>query len=181
MNDIVILSAARTPIGSFQGALASLPAPILGAAVMRDAITQAGVAPAEITEVFMGNVLQAGLGQAPARQAALGAGLSAHTRCVTINKVCGSALESVISASRALELGDATLAVAGGMESMSRAPYLVPNAREGFRFGHEQLLDSMIHDGLWDPYQEQHMGNCAELCVKHYRFTREQQDEYAAE
>src|ERR1043166_3426092 len=181
MHQIVILSAARTPIGSFQGALTSLPAPRLGSIAIGGAITQAAIAPAEITDVFMGNVLQAGLGQAPARQAALGAGLSSHTRSVTVNKVCGSALESVLLASRALAADEATVAVAGGMESMSRAPYLIPNARDGFRFGHQQMLDSMIHDGLWDPYDNQHMGNCAEQCAKHYQFTREQQDTYAAE
>lgn len=181
MNDIVILSGARTPIGSFQGALASVSAPRLGAVAMQAALTRAGVAPDEVTDVLMGNVLQAGAGQAPARQAALHAGLSVNTRCVTVNKVCGSALESVRFASRALSLADATIAVAGGMESMSRAPYLLPNARDGFRLGHQQVLDSMIHDGLWDPYNNQHMGNCAEQCAKQFNFTREQQDRYAGE
>jgi acetyl-CoA C-acetyltransferase len=181
MNDIVILSAARTPLGAFQGALASLPAPRLGAAAIGGAIAQAGVAPSEITDVFMGNVLQAGLGQGPARQAALQAGLPASARCATVNKVCGSALEALICASRALAMGEAAIAVAGGMENMSRAPYLVPQARDGFRLGHQQVIDALIHDGLWDPYNNLHMGNCAEQCAKSHNFTREQQDAYAAE
>ena len=181
MNDIVILSAMRTPLGSFQGALASVPAPRLGAAAIRGALAQAGVAPSEITDVFMGNVLQAGLGQGPARQAALQAGLPASARCVTVNKVCGSSVESVICASRALATDEATIAVAGGMENMSRAPYLVPQARDGFRLGHQQVIDALIHDGLWDSYNNLHMGNCAEQCAKRHNFTREQQDAYAAE
>jgi acetyl-CoA C-acetyltransferase len=181
MDDIVILSAVRTPIGAFRGALASVPAPQLGAAAVRGAVEQAGVAPADITDVFLGNVLQAGLGQAPARQAALHAALPPNARCVTVNKVCGSALESIVNASRALVAGEAEMAVAGGMESMSRAPYLVPQARDGFRLGHQQMLDSMIHDGLWDPYNDLHMGNCAEQCARRYAFTREQQDAYAVE
>ena len=181
MSEIVILSATRTPLGAFRGALASVPAPQLGAAAIRGAIARANVPPADVTDVFMGNVLQAGLGQAPARQAAIFAGLPAATRCVTVHKVCGSGLESVILASRALAAGDATIAVAGGMENMSAAPYLLPKAREGFRLGHQQVIDSMIHDGLWDPYNELHMGNCAERCAQKYAFTREQQDAYAAE
>jgi len=181
MNDIVILSAARTPLGAFQGALASVPAPRLGAAAIRGAVAQAGVAPSEITDVFMGSVLQAGLGQGPARQAALQAGLPAGARCVTVNKVCGSALEAVIGASRALATGEAAIAVAGGMENMSRAPYLVPQARDGFRLGHQQVIDALIHDGLWDPFNHLHMGNCAEECARRYSFTRELQDAYAAE
>jgi acetyl-CoA C-acetyltransferase len=177
----VILSATRTPLGAFQGSLASTPAPRLGAAVIRSAVEKAGVALAEVTDVFMGNVLQAGVGQAPARQAALYAGLPASTRCVTVHKVCGSGLESVILGSRALAVGDATLVVAGGMENMSAAPYLLPKARDGFRLGHQQVVDSLIHDGLWDPYNHLHMGNCAEQCAKKYGFTRAQQDAYAAE
>src|SRR4051794_31582530 len=180
-SDIVILSATRTPLGAFQGALAAVPAPRLGAAAIRGALAQAGVSPADVTDVFMGNVLQAGLGQAPARQAALHAGLSPTTRCVTVHKVCGSGLESVILASRALSAGDATVAVSGGMENMSAAPYLLPKAREGFRLGHQQVVDSLIHDGLWDPYNNLHMGNCAEQCAQKYKFSRAQQDAYAAE
>ena len=181
MSEVVILSATRTPLGSFQGALASVPAPRLGAAAIRGALTQAKVAPAEVTDVFMGNVIQAGVGQAPARQAALFAGIPPATRCVTVHKVCGSGMESVILASRALAAGDAGMAVAGGMENMSAAPYLLPKAREGFRLGHQQVVDAMIHDGLWDPYNNLHMGNCAEECARKYGFTREQQDTYAAE
>ena len=181
MNEVVILSATRTPLGSFQGALASVPAPRLGATAIRGAIARAGSAPADVTDVYMGNVLPAGLGQAPARQAALHAGLSAATRCVTVHKVCGSGLESVVLATRALAAGDASIAVAGGMENMSSSPYLLPKAREGFRLGHQQVVDSLIHDGLWDPYNNQHMGNCAEECAKKYGFTREQQDAFAAE
>jgi acetyl-CoA C-acetyltransferase len=181
MSPIVILSATRTPLGGFQGALAAVPAPRLGATAMRGALAQAGIPPADVTDVFMGNVLPAGLGQAPARQAALHAGLPATTRCVTVSKVCGSGLEAVILGSRALATGDAAVVVAGGMENMSAAPYLLPKAREGFRLGHQQVVDSMIHDGLWDPYNELHMGNCAEQCATKYNFTREQQDAYAAE
>ena len=181
MDDVVILSATRTPLGSFQGSLASVPAPRLGGTVIRSAIVKASLAPADVTDVFMGNVLQAGVGQAPARQAALDAGLPAATRCVTINKVCGSALEAVIQGTRALALDNAGFVVAGGMENMSAAPYLLPKAREGFRLGHQQVVDSLVHDGLWDPHHNLHMGGCAEECVKKYGFTREQQDAYAAE
>lgn len=181
MTEIVILSATRTPLGAFQGALASLPAPRLGAAAIRGALAQAGTAPENITDVFMGNVLQAGAGQAPARQAAIHAGLLDSTRCVTVHKVCGSALQSVILGSWALAAGEAECVVAGGMESMSSAPYLMPKAREGYRLGHQQVIDSLIHDGLWDPYNNQHMGNCAERCAAEFNFTREQQDSYAAE
>ena len=181
MTDIVILSAQRTPLGAFQGALASVPAPQLGGAAIRGAVEQAGVDPTQITDLFMGNVLQAGLGQAPARQAALHAGLPTWTRCVTINKVCGSALEAVISGTRALQLGQAEIVVAGGMENMSAAPHLLPKSREGYRLGNQQLIDSIIHDGLWDPYNDLHMGTCAEQCAKKYGFTREQQDAYAIE
>lgn len=181
MSEIVILSATRTPLGSFQGSLASVPAPRLGSIAIRGAVEKAGLQPDDVTDVFMGNVLQAGVGQAPARQAALYAGLPASTRCVTVHKVCGSALESIIMGSRALRLGEADFVVAGGMESMSSAPYLLPKAREGYRIGHQQAIDSMIHDGLWDPYNDQHMGNCAEECARKYHFSREQQDAYAAE
>ena len=181
MNAIVILSATRTPLGSFQGSLASVPAPKLGAAAIRGALERANVPPAEVTDVLMGHVLQAGVGQAPARQAAIHAGLHAATRCVTVHKVCGSGLESVILASRALAAGDATLAVAGGMENMSAAPYLLPKARAGYRLGHQQVVDSLIHDGLWDPYNSLHMGNCAEQCAQKYAFTREEQDAFAIE
>lgn len=180
-HDIVVLSATRTPLGAFQGSLAAVPAPRLGAAAVRGAVARAGVVPAAVTDAVMGNVLQAGLGQAPARQAAIYGGLSAATRCVTVHKVCGSGMEAVVLASRALAAGDAKLAVAGGMESMSGAPYLLLKARSGFRLGHQQAVDSLVHDGLWDPYNHLHMGSCAEQCAKKYGFTREEQDAYAAE
>jgi acetyl-CoA C-acetyltransferase len=179
-NDIVILAATRTPLGSFQGALAGVPAPRLGAAAIKGAVTQAGLAPEAVTDVLMGNVLQAGLGQAPARQAAIHAGLPSSVRCVTIHKVCGSGLQAVMQGAHALAAGAAEIVVAGGMENMSAAPYLLPKAREGYRLGHQQVVDSLVHDGLWDPYNNLHMGNCAEQCAEKYGFTREQQDAYAA-
>ena len=181
MPDIVILSAVRTPLGAFQGALAGVPAPRLGAAAIRGALAQAGVEPAAVTDVLMGNVLQAGQGQAPARQAAIHAGLPAAVRTVTIHKVCGSGLQAVMQAAHALQAGMGSLFVAGGMENMSLAPYLLPKARDGYRLGHQQVIDSLITDGLWDPYHNQHMGNCAEQCAARYGFSREQQDAYAAE
>lgn len=181
MTDIVILSAVRTPIGAFQGALASQPAPRLGAAAIKAALAQAGVAPAEVTDCLMGNVLPAGQGQAPARQAAIYGGLPASVRCVTVHKVCGSGLQTVMQGAHLLADGQATFVVAGGMESMSQAPYLLPKVRDGYRIGHQQVIDSMITDGLWDPYHNLHMGNCAEQCAAKYNFTREQQDGYAIE
>lgn len=181
MTDIVILSATRTPIGAFQGAFAGVPAPKLGAAAIKGALAKAGVNPADVTDCLMGNVLQAGIGQAPARQAALGAGLPQSVRCVTVHKVCGSGLQTVIGAAHFLAGGMGTIAVAGGMENMTLAPYLLPKARDGFRIGHQQVIDSMITDGLWDPYNNLHMGNCAEQCATKYKFTREQQDAYAIE
>lgn len=181
MSEIVILSATRTPTGAFQGALAAVPAAKLGATAIKGALAQAGVAPAEVTDVLMGNVLQAGQGQAPARQAAIYAGLPTSTRAVTIHKVCGSGLQAVMQASHALGAGYGTIYVAGGMESMSQAPYLLPKARDGFRIGHQQVIDSMISDGLWDPYNNLHMGNCAEKCAAKYSYSREQQDAYAIE
>lgn len=181
MSDIVIVSATRTPLGSFQGSLASVPAPRLGATAIRGAVAQAKLEPKDITDVLMGHVLQAGVGQAPARQAAIHAGLLPSTRCVTVHKVCGSGLEAILLAARALAAGDATIAVAGGMENMSAAPYLLPKAREGYRLGHQQVIDSLVHDGLWDPYNSLHMGNCAEQCAQKYHFSREEQDAYAAE
>ena len=178
---IVILAATRTPLGAFQGALASVPAPRLGAVAIRGAVEQAKISPADVTDVLMGNVLQAGLGQAPARQAAIHAGLPSATRCVTVHKVCGSGLQAVMQGAHSLAAGDSSLVVAGGMENMSAAPYLLPKARDGFRLGHQQVIDSLIHDGLWDPYNNLHMGHCAEQCAKKYSLTREQQDAYAAE
>ncbi len=181
MPDIVILSAARTPIGSFQGCLSSLPAPRLGAAALAAAIERAGVEPAAVEQVYMGCVLTAGIGQAPARQATLAAGCPPSTGAVTVNKVCGSAMRAVMTAANDLRCGDFELVAAGGMESMSQAPYLAPGTRDGLRLGHGKLLDSMVHDGLWDPYNDVHMGSCAERCVEKYSFSREQQDAYARE
>jgi acetyl-CoA C-acetyltransferase len=181
MTDIVILSATRTPLGAFQGALSSVPASRLGAAAIKGAVARSGVAVGDITDVLMGNVLQAGQGQAPARQAAIHAGLHQSARAVTIHKVCGSGMQAVMQAAHALQAGMGSIYVAGGMENMSLAPYLLPKARDGFRIGHQQVIDSMITDGLWDPYNNIHMGNCAEQCATKYKFTREQQDAYAIE
>ena len=181
MSSTVILSATRTPLGSFQGALSGVPAPRLGAVAIRGAVARAGVAADRVTDVLMGNVLQAGLGQAPARQAALYAGLPPSVRAVTLHKVCGSGLQAVMQGAHALAAGDAALVVAGGMENMSASPYLMPKAREGYRMGDQQVVDSMIRDGLWDPYNNLHMGACAEQCATKYAFSREQQDAYAIE
>ena len=181
MQDIVILSAARTPIGAFQGALSSRTAPELGAAALSGAIDRAGIAPADLEQVYMGNVLQAGIGQAPARQAALGAGCPTSTGAVTVHKVCGSGMRALMTAANDLRCGDYQLVAAGGMESMSQAPYLAVGVRDGLRLGHGKMVDSMIHDGLWDPYGDKHMGNCAETCAAKYDFDREAQDAYAIE
>ncbi|MEM8962066.1 MAG: thiolase family protein [Acidobacteriota bacterium] len=181
MQEIVILSAARTPIGAFQGALSSIKAPKLGARAIQGAIEQAGVEPAAIEQVYMGCVLQAGLGQAPARQAALGAGCPTSTGAVTVHKVCGSGMRALMSAANDLRCGDYSLSVAGGMESMSNAPYLLPGVRTGLRLGHGEVVDSMIVDGLWDVYGDKHMGNCAETCAREYELSREDQDAFAIE
>ncbi|HVU18761.1 MAG TPA: thiolase family protein [Candidatus Didemnitutus sp.] len=179
MEDIVILSATRTPLGAFQGAFGAVPAPRLGATVIKGALAAANVAPADVTDVVMGNVLQAGQGQAPARQASRFAGLPDSARAVTVHKVCGSGLQAIMQSSHALAAGMGSMFVAGGMENMSLAPYLLPKAREGFRLGNQQVIDSLVSDGLWDPYNNLHMGNCAEKCATKYEFTREQQDAYA--
>jgi acetyl-CoA C-acetyltransferase len=181
MRDVVIVGAARTAIGSFLGSLASVPAPKLGATAIRAAIERAGVAPGDVGLVHMGMVLPAGVGQAPARQAALAAGLPPSVPCVTVNKVCGSGLEAVIGAARAIIAGETEIAVAGGMESMSNAPHVVRGLRGGVKMGALDTVDSMVHDGLWDPYSNQHMGNCAELCAKDKGIARSAQDEHAAE
>lgn len=181
MNPTAILSAARTPLGSFQGGLAAVPAPRLGAAAIQGALARCGVAASEVTDVLMGNVLQAGLGQAPARQAALYAGVPASARCVTINKVCGSGMQALMQGAHLIACEEAGLVVAGGMENMSMAPFLLPKAREGYRMGDQQVVDSMIRDGLWDPYGNIHMGGCAEMCARKYAFSRGEQDAYAAE
>ncbi|MEO8217416.1 MAG: acetyl-CoA C-acyltransferase [Acidobacteriota bacterium] len=181
MKEIVILGAARTPIGSFQGALSSLSAPKLGAAAIRCALENSGVQPDQVQNVIMGNVLQAGVGQAPARQAAIAAGIPVSAGAITLNKVCSSGLRAVMSAANDIRCEEYELAVAGGMESMSNAPYALPAARSGFRMGNARAIDLMIHDGLWDPYGDKHMGNCAESCVEKYQFTREEQDAFALE
>ncbi len=181
MSPIVVLSAARTPLGAFQGALSALPAPQLGAIAIRAAVERAGLAPADVTDVAMGTVIAAGQGQAPARQAALSAGLPAAVRCSTINKVCGSGLQAIVHGAHALAAGAAEIFVAGGMESMSQAPYLLPKAREGYRLGHQAVLDSLLIDGLRDPLHNLHMGECAERCAGKFGFTRAQQDAYAIE
>lgn len=181
MQEIVILSAARTPIGAFQGAFRSLPSTQLGGLALAGAIERAGVEPERVDQVYMGSVLTAGVGQAPARQAALAAGCPTSTGAVTVGKVCGSAMRAVMTAANDLRCGDYELVAAGGMESMSRSPYLVPAARDGLRLGHGELIDSMIHDGLWDPYGDVHMGSCAETCVDKYEFSREAQDAFSLE
>lgn len=181
MEDVVILSAVRTPIGSFQGELASLPAHDLGARALAASFERAGVEPADVEQVNMGCVLTAGQGQAPARRAALGAGCPTHTGALTVGKVCGSGMRSLMIAANDIRCGDFSLVGAGGMESMSLAPYLAPGARDGLRLGHGKLMDSMILDGLWDPYNDKHMGNCAETCAREYDFSREEQDDFSKE
>jgi acetyl-CoA C-acetyltransferase len=177
----VICAAARTPIGAFQGALSSLSAPELGAIAIQAAIERAGLSKEKIERVIMGNVLSAGIGQAPARQATIKAGLPVSTTAITINKVCGSGLQAVMFARRDIAIGDVEIAIAGGMESMTNAPYLLPKARGGFRLGNGEIIDSVIHDGLWDPYGKMHMGVCGDRVAEKYGFTREQQDAFAAE
>jgi acetyl-CoA C-acetyltransferase len=181
MDDVVILSAVRTPIGVFQGALSGLSAHALGARAISAAVERAGVSPEEIQQVNMGCVLTAGQGQAPARQAAIAAGCPVATGALTLNKVCGSGMRAVMIAANDLRCGDFKYVVAGGMESMSQAPYLAPGVRDGLRLGHGKLIDSMVHDGLWDPYGDLHMGSCAETCASEYKFSREEQDAYALE
>ncbi|MFA6467497.1 MAG: acetyl-CoA C-acetyltransferase [Bacteroidota bacterium] len=179
MNEVVIVSACRTPIGSFGGTLSSITAPKLGAIAIEEAINRASISKDIVNEVIMGNVVQAGVGQAPARQAALYAGLPASVETMTVNKVCGSGLKAIMLASQAIALGDAEVIVAGGMESMSNAPYLVPQARYGYRYGNGELQDSLMRDGLQDVYQGVPMGNFAEQCAKECNVPREAQDEFA--
>jgi acetyl-CoA C-acetyltransferase len=181
MRDVVIVGAARTPIGSFLGSLASVSAPKLGATAIKAALERAGVAPGDVGLVHMGMVLPAAVGQAPARQAALAAGLPNTVPCVTVNKVCGSGLEAVIGAARAIAAGEIEIAVAGGMESMSNAPHAIKQSRTGTKMGPMETVDTMVHDGLWDPYNNQHMGMCGELCAKEKGIPRSAQDEHAAE
>lgn len=175
----VIVSACRTPIGSFQGTLSGIPATRLGSLVIKDALRRAGLPNDQVDEVIMGNVLSAGLGQAPARQSALGANLPYDVTCTTINKVCGSGLKAVMMATQAVMSGDAEVVVAGGMESMSNAPYLLTKARTGYRMGPGELVDSMIHDGLWDVYNQFHMGAAGEICARVLEISRQEQDDYA--
>ncbi len=178
-TEAVIISAARTPTGKFQGALKDFSATDLGALVVRESVRRAGVEPENVDEVIMGNVVQAGVGQNPARQAALKGGIPFGVSAVTINKVCGSGLKSVMMAAQEVKLGDAEIVVAGGMESMSNAPYLLPKAREGYRLGNGTLVDAMIHDGLWCAFENYHMGNTGEVVAERYNVTRAEQDEYA--
>src|SRR5690606_365462 len=181
MENVFIVGASRTPIGAFLGALADVPAVELGGLAIRSALDKARVAPEHVDEVFMGNVLSAGIGQAPARQAALKAGLPQSTPCTTVNKVCGSGLQAVVLGSRLLRTGEGSIAVCGGMESMSRVPYYLHKARTGYRMGNGELVDGMIFDGLWDPYHDFHMGQAAELCAGEYQLSREAQDAFAAD
>ena len=181
MKNVWILGAARTPVGSFLGKLSSLPAHALGSAAIRGALRQSNVQPSAIESVVLGNVLQAGQGQAPARQASLGAGIPDTVPCVTVHKVCGSGMRAAMDVGNAIIAGEYDVAIAGGMESMSNAPYLLDRARTGYRMGNGILVDSMIKDGLWDPYKDVHMGNCAEMCVAKYHFTREEQDAFSLE
>lgn len=181
METPVILSAVRTPIGRFQGGLSSFSAPELGGKVVAESIRRAGLDPKEVDEVILGNVIQAGLGQNPARQAALKGGCDPRVAAMTINKVCGSGLKAVALAAQAVELGESEIVVAGGMESMSNSPYLLRNARSGFRLGDQKLVDSMIWDGLWDAYEDFHMGNTGELVAEKYGISREEQDQFALE
>src|SRR6185369_6738523 len=180
MRESVIVSAVRTPTGKFLGALKSFTAPQLGALVVAEAVRRAGIDPDIVDECIMGNVVSAGLGQSPARQAALRGGLPDHVAALTINKVCGSGLKAVMLADQGIRAGDIDIAVAGGMESMSNCPYLLTRAREGLRMGNGEVVDSMINDGLWCAFEQAHMGNSGEVVAEHYHVGRGAQDEYAA-
>src|SRR5689334_10946345 len=180
MRSSVIVSAVRTPTGKFLGALKGFTAPQLGALVVREAVRRAGIDPTIVDECIMGNVVSAGEGQSPARQAALNGGLPDHVAALTVNKVCGSGLKAVMLADQAIRVGDIDVAVAGGMESMSNCPYLMPRVREGARMGNTELVDSMIHDGLWCSFEQCHMGNSGEVVAEHYHVSREAQDAFAA-
>jgi acetyl-CoA C-acetyltransferase len=179
LNEAVIISAARTPVGKFLGSLKGFKATELGAIVVRESVKRAGIKPEDVDEVIMGCVIQAGLGQNPARQAALNGGLPSTVAAVTVNKVCGSGLKAVMMAAQGVQLGDSEMVVAGGMESMSNAPYLVPKAREGYRLGNGELVDSMINDGLWCAFENYHMGCTGEVVAEEYSISRSQQDEFA--
>ncbi len=181
LNDTVIVSAKRTPVGSFQGSLSSFSASDLGSIVIKALVDDIKIDPNSIDEVIMGNVLSAGQGQAPARQAAIKAGLPDSVECLTINKMCGSGLKAVMLGAQSIQLGDAEIIISGGMESMSQSPYLLPNVREGLRLGHNNVIDSILVDGLWDVYNDKHMGSCAELCATEKNFSRKDQDLFAKE
>src|SRR3989475_10525331 len=178
-TDVVIISGCRTPIGKFQGSLSEVSAPQLGAIAVREVVKRANLQPQQVDECIMGNVVSAGLGQNPARQAALFCGIPPEVGAMPITKVCGSGLKAVALAAQAIQTGNASIVVAGGMESMTNAPYLLPNARKGFRLGNGQLIDSMVHDGLWDIYNDYHMGLTGENVAEKYGITREEQDEFA--
>src|ERR1700747_3651480 len=179
LDDVVIISGGRTPVGEVQGSLSDLSAPQLGAIVVREAVKRANLDPNKVDECIMGNVVSAGLGQNPARQAAILGGLSPETGAMTINKVCGSGLKAVALAAQAVQTGNSSIVVAGGMESMTNAPYLLPQARKGYRLGNSTIVDSMVHDGLWDIYNDYHMGITGENVAEKYGITREEQDEFA--
>ena len=176
---VYVVSAARTPIGAYLGSLSALTAPQLGSTAIKAALERAKLAPELVEEIFMGNVLTAGIGQAPARQASLGAGIPNSTPATTIGKVCGSGMQALIFATQQIALGDKEIVVAGGMESMSNAPYYMDKARQGYRMGNATLIDGMVHDGLWDPYSNVHMGTCGDKCAAEFKISREAQDEYA--
>ena len=178
-NEIYIVAGARTPIGSFLGELSSVTAPELGSTAIQGVLKRSGVSPEAIDEVIMGCVLPAGIGQAPARQAMRKAGIPDSTGALTMNKVCGSGMKAIMVGAAEIKAGDYELVIAGGMESMSQAPYYVKGMRNGVKMGNQQMLDAMIYDGLWDPYNDQHMGNCAEECVTKYNMSREAQDAFA--
>jgi acetyl-CoA C-acetyltransferase len=180
-KNVYLAGGARTAIGSFGGAFEHMPAPALGSAVIKAALERSGISPSQVDEVIFGNVLSAGLGQNVARQAAIGAGLSPAVGGTTVSKVCGSGLKAVMFASQAIQCGDAAVVVAGGTENMSRAPYLLEKARSGYRMGNGELVDSLIKDGLWDVYNNLHMGTCGDRCAQKYAFSRQQQDDFAVE
>src|SRR5258705_11233044 len=178
-DEVVIISGCRTPVGKFQGSLSDLSATQLGAIVVREAVNRAHLDPKQVDECIMGNVISAGLGQNPARQAAIFGGLPPEVGSMTVNKVCGSGLKAVALAAQAIQTENSSIVVAGGMESMTNAPYLLPQARKGYRLGNAQIVDSMVHDGLWDIYNDYHMGNTGEHVAEKYGITREEQDEFA--
>ncbi len=180
-REVFVVSAVRTAVGSFLGVFKDVPAVRLGATAIQAAVKRAAVDPKLVEEVYMGCVLTGGLGQAPARQASIHGGLDVSTPCTTIGKVCGSGLQAVVLGAKAVALGDCELVVAGGMESMTQAPYVLSKARQGYRMGKDSIIDSMVNDGLWDAYGDKHMGMCAELCAQKYKYTRELQDDFAIE